>query len=201
VTADARPAPPPLGRGDRFTVWTMRSSLRHSVVLGVYGGVVFGLLQGIQSRSVGRGLFEGVFFGVLFGAMTSRTRNRKMRTLTGLPQAETWRLLTAVQTGHVPDEPVLAGAVLVWVGQIRKVQRTSPWAWVVYGLFAAAAAAWLAIALVESARASAVTAGLTLVLWTFVVIRVPRRRVAAIAKADRAEATALAVLGRYNGAQ
>ena len=99
MTTDARPMPPPLGRGDRFTVWTMRSSLRHSVVLGVYGGVVFGVLQGIQSRSVGRGLFEGVFFGVLFGAMTSRTRNRKMRTLTGLPQSETWRLLTAVQTG------------------------------------------------------------------------------------------------------
>jgi hypothetical protein len=60
----------------------MRSNLRHSAVLGIYGGAVFGALQGIESRSVGRGIFAGIFFGVLFGAMTSRTRNRKMRTLT-----------------------------------------------------------------------------------------------------------------------
>jgi tryptophan-rich sensory protein len=95
----------------------------------------------------------------------------------------------------------LVRAVLVWVAQMRKVQRTSPWAWAVYGLFAAAAAAWLVIALVDRAPASASTAGLTLVLWTFAVVRVPRRRAAAIAKADRAEAAALTVLGKNNAAQ
>src|SRR5450631_2220226 len=200
MTADARPPDPLLGRGDRFSVWTMRSNLRHSVVLGIYGGAVFGVLQGIQSRSVGRGIFAGVFFGVLFGAMTSRTRNRKMRTRTGLPQAETWRLLTAVQTGQVPDEPVMARAVFVWVAQIHKAQRTPQWAWTVYGLFTAATVAWLAVAVVHRAHASAVTAGLTLVLWIFAGIRVPRRRATAITKADRAEAAALAVLGRYNTA-
>jgi hypothetical protein len=182
-------------------VWTMRSTLRHAVVLGSYGGVVFGLLEGIQSRSVGQGLFEGVFFGVLFGAMTSRTRNRKLRTLTGLPQAQTWRLLTAVQTGQVPDEPVLARAVVVWVAQIRNVQRTSAWAWVVYGAFAAGAAAWLVVALVNGAHASAITAALALGLWVFVVARVPRRRATTVAKADRAEAAALTVLSRHNTAQ
>jgi hypothetical protein len=198
MTADARPPDPPLGRGDRFSVWTMRSNLRHAIVLGVYGGAVFGVLQGIHKRSAGSGIIAGVVFGVLFGAMTSRTRNRKMRTLTGLPQAQTWRLLTAVRTGQVPEEPVMARAVLVWVAQIRKAQRTPQWAWTVYGPFAAATLAWLAIALVHGAHASAIAAGLTLVLWTYVGIRVPRRRTTAITNADRAEAAALAVLGRYN---
>lgn len=201
MTADARPVPPPLGRGDRFTVWTMRSTLRRAAVMGAYGAVVFGVLQGIEARSVGQGLIEGVFFGVLFGAMTPRFIDRKVRKLTGLPRPETLRLLTAVQTGQVPDEPVMARAVLVWVAQVRKVQRTPQWAWLVYGLFAAATAAWLVVALVDRALASAVAAGVTLVLWTLIVVRVPRRRAAAIARADRAEAAALAVLGTHNTGQ
>jgi hypothetical protein len=86
------------------------------------------------------------------------------------------------------------------VAQIHKAQRTPQWAWTVYGLFAAATVAWLAVAVVHRAHASAITAGLTLVLWIFVGIRVPRRRATAITKADRAEAAALAVLGRYNTA-
>ena len=140
MTADARPVPPPLGRGDRFTVSTMRSTLRRAAVTGVYGAVVFGVLHGIEARSVGRGLIDGVFFDVLSGAMTPRLID-------------------------------------------RKVQRTPQWASLVHGLFAAA------------------TAGVTLVLWTLIIMRVARRRAAAIAKADRAEAAALAVLGTYNTGQ
>jgi len=198
MTADVRPLPPPLGRGDRFTAWTMRSTLRRATVMGLTGAVIFGVLQGIEARSADRGLIEGLFFGVLFGAMTPTFMDRKVRSVTGLSRADTSRLLRAIQTGQVPDEPVMARAVLLWVAQIRKVQRSPRSTWVVCALFAVAAAVWLVFAVADRDRASAVTAGLTLVLWTFVVIRVPRRRAILSAKADRAEAAALVVLGKYN---